>query len=432
VRILLVNPPNSGRSIPEEKYGMDTVRRIFRGEPLALEVLAGNLPGHEVRILDLKVCDSGFEESVAAFAPDVVGFTAMTCEANAALALARRVRGVCPSARTVVGGIHASKAPEYFYRPEVDYVAVGLGKASFRELVESVESGGGGAQIPGVAHRDRTGRFRLDPRAYGPADLVEGAAPRYDLVAENRSSYSMSLVGLNMGFVVSAYGCPHRCSFCCIESLTGGKYLVHAPETIVRDIGLLGGVDVVRLVDANTFGSLSQARALADAIAGAGLSRQYVADVRADTVVSHPDLFRLWRDVGLRSVVIGLEEMDNRRLAAMNKGASADVNRKAVDILGELGITIIGDFIVSPDYGESDFDALEDYVHRSGIHLPIFAILTPLPGTPLYEGARGEIVIEDLDYYTLTNAVTRTRLPEDVFYRRYAEMVRSAHRHARL
>jgi len=44
MRILLVNPPNCGKSIPEERYGIDSLKQIFRGEPLALETLAGNLP----------------------------------------------------------------------------------------------------------------------------------------------------------------------------------------------------------------------------------------------------------------------------------------------------------------------------------------------------------------------------------------------------
>jgi hypothetical protein len=54
MRILLINPPNCGKSIPEERYGIDSIKMIFRGEPLCLETLAGNLSGHDVRIIDLK------------------------------------------------------------------------------------------------------------------------------------------------------------------------------------------------------------------------------------------------------------------------------------------------------------------------------------------------------------------------------------------
>ena len=88
MKIMLVNPPNCGRSIPEEHYGIDSIRQIFRGEPLALEVLASNLANHEVRILDLKAEPEGLHAALEDFRPELVGFTAVTCEANTVLQLA--------------------------------------------------------------------------------------------------------------------------------------------------------------------------------------------------------------------------------------------------------------------------------------------------------------------------------------------------------
>ena len=55
------------------------------------------------------------------------------------------------------------------------------------------------------------------------------------------------------------------------------------------------------------------------------------------------------------------------------------------------------------------------------------SVLTPMPGTALYETLKEEIVISDLDYYTFTNAVTRTKMPEELFYRTYAELVKRLH-----
>ena len=54
MKILLVNPPDCGRSIPEERFGISSLKQTFRGEPLALEELAGNLLCHKTRIVDLK------------------------------------------------------------------------------------------------------------------------------------------------------------------------------------------------------------------------------------------------------------------------------------------------------------------------------------------------------------------------------------------
>lgn len=431
MRIMLVNPPNCGKSIPEERYGIDSIRQIFRGEPLALEVLAGNLAGHEVRILDLKADPAGFRQAVDDFVPELVAFTAVTCEANTVLRLARELKqGGGPT--VVVGGIHASSDPDYFNKPGIDFVVVGLGKGSLAELVSALEGSRPTSVIPGIAATSPGKVLEFVPRSFGAADLAEQAPPRYDLVAGYRESYTLSSIGAQLGMVVSAFGCPYSCSFCCIGSLTGGRYLTQSIESVIRDIRLLGEVPVVRLVDANTFGNPGHARLLAKAIMASGIRKHFLADVRSDTVVRHPELMAAWKEAGLRSVVIGFEEIADGDLAYLNKENSVAVNDRAIGILHDLGITIVGDFIVSPDYDEARFEALESYVNKRRIELPILTVLTPLPGTELYAQMWGRITEHDLDYYTLTNAVMPTRLGEERFYREYARLTKSFHAVAKL
>lgn len=431
MKVLLINPPNCGRSIPEERYGIDSIRQIFRGEPLALEVLAGNLAGHEVRILDLKVEPEGMQLALESFCPELVAFTAVTCEANTVLRLAGEVKESC-SAQIVVGGIHASSDPAFFNQPAIDYIVVGLGKRSFAELVTAIETGTPTDAIPGAAATRPGEALLFTPRRFGTLDLVEHAPPCYELVAGNRGSYSLSAVSSRLGLVVSAFGCPYSCSFCCISSQTDGRYLTHSIETVIRDIRLLGDIPVIRLVDANTFGNTGHARLLAEAIITAGIQKHFIADVRSDTVVRHPSLMRQWKEAGLRSVVIGFEEIADGDLTFFNKESSVAVNDEAITILHELGITIVGDFIVSPDYDDARFDALEEYVTGRAIELPILTVLTPLPGTPLYAELQERITIRDLDYYTLTNAVVPTRLGEKRFYEQYARLIKSFHANAKL
>lgn len=431
MRILLINPPNCGKSIPEERYGIDSIRQIFRGEPLALEALAGNLEGHELRILDLKVEPFSLQQVVAEFRPELAAFTAVTCEANTVLRLAGEVKESC-GARVVVGGIHASSDPEFFNKPGVDYIVVGLGKGSLAELVAAIEAKGPTGAIPGIALTSPGDRLAFTPRPFGAADLAEQAPPRYDLVAGYRGDYTLSSIGSQLGLVVSAFGCPYSCSFCCIGSLTGGRYLTNSIESVLRDIRLLGQVPVIRLVDANTFGNTRHARLLAQAILASGIKKHFLADVRSDTVVRHPELMQLWKEAGLRSVVIGFEEIVDGDLAWLNKENSVAVNDEAIRILHELGITIVGDFIISPEYDDARFEALESYVISRRINLPILTVLTPLPGTPLYAQMQDRITIRDLDYYTLTNAVVPTRLGEERFYQQYARLIKSFHATAKL
>ena len=431
MKILLVNPPNCGRSIPEERYGINSIRQIFRGEPLALEVLAGNLADHEVRILDLKAEPESLHSTLDVFRPQLVGFTAVTCEANTVLRLAGEVKESC-GAVVVVGGIHASSDPSFFNRPEIDYVIVGLGKASFAELAAAIEAGTTTGGIPGVAATRPGEALLFTPRNFGLPDLVEQVPPRYDLVAAYRAGYTLSSIGSQIGMVASAFGCPFRCSFCCISSQAGGRYLTHSVEAVIRDIRLLGTLPVIRLVDANTFGNIGHARLLVEAIAAAGIRTNFIADVRSDTVVRHPELMRQWQEAGLRSVVIGFEEIADNDLTFFNKENKVAINNEAISILHELGITIVGDFIVSPDYDDARFEVLEEYVISRAIELPILTVLTPLPGTALYSELHERITIRDLDYYTLTNAVTATRLGEKRFYQQYARLMKQFHARAKL
>ena len=431
MKVLLVNPPNCGRSIPEEVYGIDSIKMILRGEPLSLETLAGNLDDHEVKIVDLKAVSHTFRDVLIDFHPDVVGITGVTCEANTMLKLAGVARELA-DATIVVGGSHASNDPSFFNREPIDYVVIGLGKLSFRELISAMESGDPTDTIPGVAKTNPHGQLDFIPRRYSHSDLVEEKPPRYDLTEAYRKNYAMHPYGFTLGLVSTAFGCPHRCSFCSIEPITGGRYLTHDPETILRDILLLGDVPLIRLVDANTFGSAAQSRALCEKIKDSGIEKGYVADVRSDTVVRHPELFRAWKEVGLRTAIIGFEEIDDGTLRTMKKANTAAVNTEAIRILHETGITIIGDFIVSPDYDEKQFQALRDYLSENPVDLPMLSILTPLPGTELHKSIKNKIIIHDLDYYTLTNAVMPIRMDEKTFYENYAGLMKSGHAGAKL
>lgn len=428
MKILLVNPPNCGKSIPEEEYGIDSIKMIFRGEPLALEVIAGNLDGHEVAITDLKVTPNALAEDLGRFNPDVVGFTAVACEANTVLRLANEIKKHA-NAVVVVGGHHASCDPDFFNRDGIDYIVSGLGKLSFRELIDSLDTRTAASGIPGIAKTDPGRPLNYVRRAYSVEDAVDAKPPRYDLVKARRDSYVMSGVGGKVGFVVSAYGCTHSCDFCSIPQMTRGRYITHQPASVLRDMLLIGGVPMIRLVDANTFGDPEMARQLGRQIIESGLKKAIVADVRSDTVTRHPDLFRLWKQAGLAAAVIGFEEITDAGLERLNKRSSVAVNIAAMEILKELGIRVIGDFIVSPEYSEADFKALDGFVSSHAIDLPIPSILTPLPGTPLHRKMAEKIVVHDLDYYTFTNAVFLTRMDPKIFYQTYADLLKRFLKH---
>ena len=302
-----------------------------------------------------------------------------------------------------------------------------MGKASLPELIESIELKKDTSVIPGVAKTTPGNDLQYIPRDYNKQDLVEEMPPRYDLVDEYRPDYFLPGLGLKMGFVVTAYGCPFGCSFCTIKGQTNGKYITHKVDSVMRDIELLGDIPVIRLVDANTYGNPAHSKEICDRIIEAGIKKSFLADVRADTVVKDTEILEAWKEAGLRAVIVGFEEINGSRLLEMDKKSDVSKNIEAIQILKDLGISIVGDFIVDPDYEEKDFDNLSRFVEDNHIDLPMYTILTPMPGTPLFSKMKHKIIIDDLDYYTLINAVTPTRLEENIFYKKFAGLISSGH-----
>ena len=427
MNILLINPPDSGRSIPEEEYGVTSFKQIFKGEPFGIEVIAGALSGHDLMILDMK-CEKeeALWRTVSDFRPQVIGFTAVTCEANTVLRYARKIREISDSI-IVVGGNHATCDPSYFNREEIDYIVIGVGKKSFSELISRIQKGERGTEIPGIAKTSAGSSLSYLPRNYGVDDLMDHCPPRYDLVEKYREHYVLEKLGMKMGFVITAYGCTHACSFCTIPGTTGGKYLLHSADSVIRDIFLLNDIPFIRMVDANTFGNPAASKDLCRKIKNLGIRKRFIADVRADTVVRHYDLLKEWKETGLHAVVVGFEDIQDGRIEEYNKKYKADIISRSIELLHELNMLIVGDFIVPPDYTEKEFADLEEFIVAKGIQVPVLSVLTPIPGTPLYERMKERIVIRDLDFYTFTNAVVPTALPEKDFYETFSELVKRLH-----
>ena len=90
MRILLVQPDSNKTCIG--------FKRLARPEPLALETVAGMVPEHDVRILDMR-CDPDLEKALKAFEPDLVGTTAFTAEVPHAQEICRTAKSALPGAR---------------------------------------------------------------------------------------------------------------------------------------------------------------------------------------------------------------------------------------------------------------------------------------------------------------------------------------------
>jgi radical SAM superfamily enzyme YgiQ (UPF0313 family) len=418
VKILLVHPPVGPNVIGS---GI-----LFLAEPLALETIAAPVLEHDVRIFDMRI-EKGWERlrhELSEFAPDVVGVTALTTETYQALRVMQVVKEFSPGTLTVVGGQHATFMPEDFNRPFIDVIAIGEGVHTFRELIEAHERKQDLVKILGLALR-KNGKLLFTPRRPPSENLDNMPIPARRLTDRYRENYFRG-TWRPYASIVTSRGCPFRCKFCAVWKTEDGKYRVRSPEKVLEELKTIEQ-EYISVSDDNFLHDVRRAEKIYELIKAEGIKKKYKLIGRADTIVRRPDIIEKWREIGLEIVIVGVESFRDSELRQINKKTTAEKNDRAIRILQENDVTVSAHFIVRQDYDRSDFNALAEYVEKMELKRPIFCILTPLPGTELYEETKDQITTDDYEKFDLIHTVLPTKLPLEEFYKEYINLYKKCY-----
>jgi radical SAM superfamily enzyme YgiQ (UPF0313 family) len=161
---------------------------------------------------------------------------------------------------------------------------------------------------------------------------------------------------------------------------------------------------------------------LAELIKDRGIQKRYFLYARSDTITKNPGLIKQWRDIGLERVFVGIEFCRDEDLHYIHKNSTTKDNDLAIEILHGLGIDIYASFIIRPEFSSDEFAALRNYSNQSGLSFASFAVLTPLPGTELYEEVKDKMLTHDYDYFDFIHTLLPTKLSLKKFYQEYHDL----------
>jgi radical SAM superfamily enzyme YgiQ (UPF0313 family) len=414
MKILLVQPPKPAKALGGEDF------HIF--EPLALEYLAAGVAGdHDLRILDMRL-DHDLDSLLRDYQPDVVGVTSYTVHVNTVKRLFEQIKAFNPDIVTIVGGHHATVMPDDFHIPYIDALVTGEGVFNFREIISRLEKKMDLSGIPGAI---RTAQGALVVHQGGQdGDLDALPFPRRDLTAHYRKFYSSEWMK-PLASIRTSKGCLFRCNFCALWKLTEGHYLTRKPERIVEELGTIEE-KCVFFADDESLLDTKRMGILAELIQQAGIRKQYFLYGRSDTVAKHPELIEQWKKIGLERVFVGLEFMRDADLKLIRKGSTVENNAKAVQVLKSLDIDIFPTFIIRPEFDRKDFADLRKYCLDLDLNFIGFSVLTPLPGTDLYNEVKNRLITSNYDYFDFFHTLLPTTLPMKDFYRELTTLYKSS------
>ncbi|MBP7263630.1 MAG: B12-binding domain-containing radical SAM protein [Spirochaetia bacterium] len=341
--------------------------------------------------------------------PDLVAISGMTMHANRmyALADAYRERGI----PVVLGGVHVSFMLDEA-RKHADAVAIGEAEFLWPRMLDDFARG------------------KLEPvySSTEPVDLSLIPRPRLDLV--DGPAYRGRMGSLNA--LMATRGCPHDCDFCCVKKMFGRNFRTRPLDSVMDELGAMDE-SFVLFADDNIIGNPGYARQLFQRLKPLGRSWGAQASIQ---LAENQELLDLAVDAGLKSVFLGIESVDPENLVTMRKAGVNNASHYAENLkrLHDKGVMVFGSFIVGLDHDdESVFENVYEFIMRNGIDFPLVNVLTPFPGTDLYQAmeASGRIVDRNWDRYNLTQAVfTPARMSADELQFGYDSLIRELNRHA--
>jgi len=395
-------------------------------EPLGMECVAGGLEadGHQCQIIDMRIdgVEPGFRK-VRDFGPDIVGLQCnFTTERFRALRLARRVKKDFPGTLVVLGGHDASRDPKWFLKPGIDVIVVGDGEDVVPPLVKAWEQKHDLRSVPGLLINSTPPVDTGHAPSRGSIDNLP--FPARHLIREYAGEYYINF-RRPLALLETARGCPFRCNFCSVWKFHESTFREKSPARVVAELRQIEAPNVF-ITDDIFWMNVKRGREMADALKESGIRKHYTLQTRSDIICKFPDVVKMWKDCSRMTVFLGLEKIDDAGLKSVNKKNTADNNNRAIRILQELGVGYTPNFIVDPTWEREDFEKLKRWIDETGAYNSGFSVLTPLPGTDLWDETEPSVTTRDWELFDIAHTVLPTKLPLHEFYREYAGLWKHA------
>lgn len=354
-KLLLINPLSTKRSglIQDQKS-------IY--PPMSLGIIAALTPDN----WDIELLDENFDRFEYHEA-DLVGLTALTSQVTRAYEIADIYKK--KNIPTVIGGIHVSVMPNEAEKYS-NTIVIGEAESVWGDVIRDFENNSLKRKYHG----------KLKP-------MVNSPQPRIDLYNE----------GYAFGSVQTTRGCPMSCDFCSVHTFNGKQYRPRTVKDVVDEFEKIPQ-DKVYFVDDNFIGyskkSTDRVIAICKEIIKRGIKKDWFCAASMN-IAEHDEVLKFAAEAGCRMIFLGIESELIDQLEETNKKLNIKIGidnfSKVYDSIHKHGIAVLGAFIYGLDSDtQQTIENRTKYLINSSIDAMQATILTPLPGTPLFNRMKDE------------------------------------------
>lgn len=394
MKIMLVRPKPHKNSLG--------LTDLMTCEPLELEYVSALIKklGHAVLLVDMILEKRPLDYFVRLRKPDVVMFTSYITHVNVIKSYANIVKKVNHKIVTAVGGVHSEVIPSDFMHTSIDYVLGLNGMENIEILLNALE-------------RKEEVKFKHD---YVNQDYVL-PLPDRNVTKRYRMHYDYAY-HVPCALLKTSFGCPYHCKFCfCIE-ITKHSYYEKELAVVIEEIKRIQESNIF-IVDDNFLVSRERIQLFCRLLDEHHIKKTFIIFGRADFIVKNPDMIQLLSKHGLDAIFVGIESFKQSDLDDLNKRCDVKTSEKASEILYQYNVDLYAGAIVGPDWDKKDFKEFARWIRKMHIRFVNLQPLVPLPGTPLYEDYKEQLLLDPKEYekWDLTHlAIMPTKLSPTRYY----------------
>lgn len=378
MRILLLHPPLANR------------RPNYQGLPLGLLYIASFLKGrgHIVKVIDYftePYTRGRLLQVIEDFRPELVGYSAMTANYPQAVSINQDIKKAVKALRTIIGGAHATAFPEETLKDGFDIVARAEGEETMAEIAEGLDMAG----IKGLSfcrdgvishNQERPLELNIDCFSLSARDLFPMDRYRNTLPSGHRATV-----------LFTSRGCPFNCIFCCAgKSIFGKKVRFHSPAAIIKDMEEIIKIYNIRgfdIEDDNFLVQEDRAREMTDGFISRKWDIRFTIQATANFIRSITLLNKM-RRAGCVEITLGFESGSPEILRKIKKGISVEESIRASRLIKKAHIQLGGNFMLGFPYDTPrTIRETIALAKRVNVDRPSFFIVTPLPGSELFDWA---------------------------------------------
>lgn len=337
-------------------------------------------------MVGMRMSNAALESRLKAFAPDMIGLSVFTSHFHNAKSWAKYLKGIVPSAKIMLGGVHAGIYPQetLAYNSDVDFACVGEAEVALPEFVGRWKGGGDFSGMKGLVWRDG-GEIKFE----GPADplgnLDSAPFPARHLVP-NEVYYNFISARRNYTVFNSSRGCPFHCIFC---EAQGQKWRARSARSVVSEFEECFekyGVREIDIFDSSFTVSKKRVMEICRLLVGNGLNKKLIWDVRSRVDTIDEEMLDALKDAGCHRIFYGVESANPGILKSLRKEIDPARIERIIKKTDKVGISAFGYFLLGSP-GETPETAREtiDFAKRLPLDFAIFNCLTAFPKTELYE-----------------------------------------------